>query len=97
MAKPISTTIKVNDKASGALQNISKNLGKCINGFMRLNQVSSTAINVNINILRKDVLLFLKPIIYLQNTQKIGMIAHSYFLTFLNCEFSAFDTILRPI
>lgn len=46
MAKPISTTIRVNDRASSTLQTISKNLGKCISGFMRLNQVSSNAINV---------------------------------------------------
>ena len=46
MAKPISTTIRISDKASAPLLNISKNLGKCINGFMRLNQVSSNAISV---------------------------------------------------
>ena len=46
MAKPISTTITVTDHASGVLQKISKNLGKCISGFMRLNQVSSNPINV---------------------------------------------------
>jgi len=47
MAKPISTSIKVTDRASAPLLNISKNLGKCISGFMRLNQVSSSAINVS--------------------------------------------------
>jgi tape measure domain-containing protein len=36
----------VKDNASAALNRISKNLGKCIIGFMRLDQVSQTAINV---------------------------------------------------
>ena len=47
MPKPISTTIRVSDKASAPLLTISKNLGKCISGFMRLNQVSSNAISIN--------------------------------------------------
>lgn len=47
MPKPISTTIRVSDKASAPLLTISKNLGKCIGGFMRLNQVSSNAISIN--------------------------------------------------
>lgn len=46
MAKPISTTIRVNDRASAPLNYISKCLGKCINNFTRLDAVSSSAINV---------------------------------------------------
>lgn len=46
MGKPISTTIRVNDRASAALNNISRNLGKCISGFMRLNTVSEGTFNV---------------------------------------------------
>ena len=56
MAKPISTTIIVKDKASETLRSISKNLGKCISGFMRLNQVSSNAINVG-NVVSYDTVL----------------------------------------
>lgn len=47
MAKPISTTIRISDKASAPLNYISSCLGKCINNFMRLNQVSSNAISIN--------------------------------------------------